>query len=74
MNWKKLSKKLVDYINNSLKISEQDFKFFVAEEKEEIVGVSAIRKLPEHMKEYAQTERPAELYVIAVKYKNRGIG
>jgi len=71
---KKLSKKLADYTNNSSEILEQDFKFFVAEEKKEIVGVSAIRKLPEHMKEYAQTERPAELYVIAVKYKNRGIG
>jgi N-acetylglutamate synthase-like GNAT family acetyltransferase len=71
---KKLSRKLADYTNNSSEILEQDFKFFVAEEKEEIVGVSAIRRLPEHMKEYAQTERPAELYVIAVKYKNMGIG
>ena len=69
-----LSKKLKDYIENSLRSIEQKFKYFVAEENGEIIGVIALRKLPSHMQSYANTNNGAELYILAVKYKQKGIG
>jgi L-amino acid N-acyltransferase YncA len=50
------------------------FKFFVAENNNEIVGVAGMRMVPDHMKSYVTTSNPAELYIIAAKYKRQGIG
>jgi L-amino acid N-acyltransferase YncA len=69
-----LSKRLKGFIENSPDVIAQGFKYFVAEDNGEIVGVAAFRKLPEHMKEYATTNNPVEFYVSAVKYKGKGIG
>ena len=69
-----LSKKLKDYIENSLESIEQKFEYFVAEENGEVVGVTALRKLQNHMQSYANTNNGAELYVTAVKHKKKGIG
>ena len=52
----------------------QGFRFFVAEENGEIVGVAGMRRAPDHMKVYATTQNPVEFYVLAAKYKNKGIG
>lgn len=70
----RLSQRLNDFVNKTEDCINQDFKYFVAERGGEVVGVAVIRKLPEHMKTYATTNNPAEFYVIAVKYKNQGIG
>lgn len=46
----------------------------VAEENAEIVGVGGFWDCPEYLKPYSKTEVPAELHVLASKYKNKGIG
>lgn len=69
-----LSDKLDKYFNNDQSLKEQNFKFFIAEDGGKVVGVAAIRKAPEHMKDFVVTKNPAELYVAAVKEKGKGIG
>lgn len=69
-----LSKRLSRYVEKSPEIVEQKFKYFVAEENGEVVGVSAFRKAPESMKKFTKTSNPAELYILAVKYKGKGVG
>jgi len=49
-------------------------KFFVAEDNNEIIGVAAYKDIPDYLKEFAKTKNPTELYVIASKYKRKGIG
>lgn len=69
-----LSNKLKKYFKNDFDLLSQKFKFFIAEENGEVVGVAAIRKISKHMLEYATTNNPAELYVVAVKIRGKGIG
>jgi L-amino acid N-acyltransferase YncA len=71
---KHLSERLKDFLNHSDDSIEQGFNYFIAEKDKEIVGIAAFRKLPERMKKYVKTDKPAEFYVLAVKYKNQGIG
>ena len=52
----------------------QDFKFFVAVEDEEVIGVAGIRKAPERMMHFAKTTNPAEFYMMAVKERGKGVG
>lgn len=70
----RLSQRLQDFINHTDDSVKQGFKYFVAERDGGVVGVAVIRRLPDHMKMYATTNNPAEFYVVAVKYKNQGIG
>ncbi|KKS89749.1 MAG: hypothetical protein UV64_C0001G0008 [Parcubacteria group bacterium GW2011_GWC1_43_11b] len=48
--------------------------FYIAEKAGEVVGVAGLRKAPTHLGNYADTKKPAELYIIASKYQNMGIG
>jgi L-amino acid N-acyltransferase YncA len=49
--------------------------FLVATEANgEIIGVAGYRRIPEYLRTYALTDNAVELYVIAAKYKRRGIG
>lgn len=66
-----LSSELDLYLKND---SNRNSYFFVAETEGEIVGVSGFKKLPDYMKPCAITEKPVEFYVIASKYKRKGIG
>ena len=68
---KELSDELNSYIKNNPK---KDLSFFVAEENNEILGIVGFRKLPDHLKQYALTDNPVEFYVIAVKFKKKGVG
>ncbi len=61
------------HLSDRLKQPPQDFKWFVAEENGELVGVAASRKAPERMMQYAKTDKVVEFYVAAAKYKGRGI-
>jgi L-amino acid N-acyltransferase YncA len=70
----KLNNRLKQFLENSPEMIEQKFRYFVAEENGEIVGISAMRKPPDKIKKYATTRNPVEFYVSASKYKNRGIG
>ncbi len=70
----KLKGRMKQFVYNSPELVEQGFKYFVAEENGEIVGIAALRRAPEKMKKYAKTENPAEFYVLASKYKGRRIG
>lgn len=71
---KELSQKLEVYINQSKEYLNEKLRFFVAEEKDEVVGVAGFRNAPSYLKAYAKTDNPTELYILAVKYKNKGIG
>ncbi|MBI2482324.1 MAG: GNAT family N-acetyltransferase [Candidatus Vogelbacteria bacterium] len=52
----------------------ENARFFVAEDSNEIVGIVGFKKLPDYLKPFALTNNPVEFYVIAAKYKRRGIG
>ncbi len=68
-----LQKKLNAYLQGEKIIQEQDFHFFVCEEKGEVLGVSAYRKLPDFMLKYAETKKPGEFYMSAVKERRGGL-
>ena len=59
---------------HSKKTLKKDSGFFVATEGSEILGIVGFKKLANYLKPYALTSNPIEFYVIAVKYKKRGIG
>lgn len=69
-----LEAKLQRYVGKDSNLMAQNFKFFVAEEGGEVVGVAAIRRVPEHMRGYTTTSNPGEFYVAAAKERGRGIG
>lgn len=69
-----LTNKIEKYFSNDLELTKQKFKFFVAEENGEIVGIAGMRTAPENMRQYSTTPNVAEFYVLAVKYKGKNIG
>lgn len=69
-----LSFKLEKYFQNDPVLESQNFRFFVAEKDGQIVGVDAIRNIPDHMVGYSSTSNPIEWYVAAVKNVGTGIG
>jgi L-amino acid N-acyltransferase YncA len=71
---KGLSRKLHIFIDQTEESISKKYRFFVAENKDEIVGIAGFRSAPDHMKPYATTANPAEFYVLAAKYKGKGIG
>jgi L-amino acid N-acyltransferase YncA len=71
---KELSQKLEAYINQSKEYLNEQLRFFVAEEKNEVIGITGFRNAPDYLKAYAKTNNPVGLYIIAVKYKHKGIG
>lgn len=70
----KLNNRLKQFVEDVSEIVEQGFKYYVAEESGEVVGIAAMRKPPEKVKKYATTSNPVEFYVLASKYEGRGIG
>ncbi len=71
---KELSDKLNTHAGQTEECVNEKYRFFVAEEKSEIVGIAGFRNAPNYLKLRAKTNNPAELYILAVKHKNRGIG
>lgn len=55
-------------------LNSADFSFYVADEGGEILGVVGIRKAPDFIGVEADTPNPSELYVVASKRKNEGVG
>lgn len=51
-----------------------NIKYFVAEEDAELQGIVGFRDAPLHLLSFTTTERPAELYVLAVKNQSKGVG
>ena len=71
---KKLCSRLQGYIEQNQEILRQKFLYLVAEESEEVVGVIGMRAILEHMRGFASTSNPAELYILAVKNRRVGVG
>lgn len=71
---KKLSDKLQMSIEKTEEFLNKKYKILVADDNNEIVGIIISRSSPNHMKEFTKTINPAELYLIASKNKNKGIG
>ena len=67
-------KELSDELESYLKMPDGDIRFFVATENDDILGVAGFKKPADYLKQYTSTNKPVELYVIASKYKRRGIG
>ena len=55
-------------------IDECKMHFYVAEKDDAVVGVAGFREAPEYLRFYAETKNPAELYIVASKLQNEGIG
>ena len=70
----KLNNRLKQYTEHSPEAIKSRFEYFVAEESGEVIDVFAMRKAPEKMMKYTTTNNPVEFYVLAVKYKWKGIG
>ena len=49
-------------------------RFYVAEEYDKVIGIAGFRKAPAYLRAYAETENPAELYIIASRFQSKGIG
>ncbi len=69
-----ISKRLTLFVNHDPEIITQGFTYLIAEEKSKVVGVVGFRKCPSHMKEFARSQNPAEIYILAVKNQGVGIG
>ena len=69
-----LSDKLQIAIDDTDECRECKLNFFVAEEDTEIVGAGGFMSAPDYLKEYAKTETPVEFYILASKYRGKGIG
>ncbi len=65
---------LSDELTLYLKQKNDNSRFFVSEENGEVSGVAGYKQIPDYLKKYAKTANPTELYIIAVKYKRKGIG
>lgn len=65
-------KEFLDELTENL--GSPEVYFYVAEKDDEVVGVAGFREAPEHLRAYADTKNPAELYIVASKLQNEGIG
>jgi ribosomal protein S18 acetylase RimI-like enzyme len=64
-----------EFLNELTKnIDEHKIHFYVAEKNSEIMGIAGFRKAPEYLSVHSETKNPAELYIIASKLQNEGIG
>ena len=64
-----------EFLNELAKnIHEGSMHFYVAEKDGEVFGVVGFRESPEYLRAYAETKSPAELYVVASKVQDKGIG
>ncbi|TAK56867.1 GNAT family N-acetyltransferase [Patescibacteria group bacterium] len=69
-----LSKRLRGFVAGDSEMVAQGFKYLVAEENGEILGVSGFRKAPVHMGQFIKTQNSAELYILAVQKRGHGVG
>ena len=55
-------------------LDSDNCRFYILEDHGEIIGIAGLRPAPEYIGKHAETKNPVELYIIASKYKNKGIG
>lgn len=55
-------------------LDSDKYNFFVAEERGEVIGIAGWGKVSNYLSRYASTKKPVELYIIASKYRGKGIG
>jgi L-amino acid N-acyltransferase YncA len=53
---------------------ENRYRFYVAEDKKEVVGIAGFKKVSDYLVKYTKTDNPVEFYIAASKYKRKGIG
>lgn len=70
----RLSNRLMIAVDNTPESIERKYRYFVAEDSGNVVGIIGFRKVPGHMIEFAKTENPAEIYILAVRNRGGGIG
>ena len=51
-----------------------EYKFYVIEKNNEVVGIAGLRPAPKHLCAQADQCATIELYIVASKYKNEGTG
>lgn len=69
---KELLDELEVFLNQ--KDGENKYGFYVAEDGDGLVGIAGFKNVPEYLKKYTKTDKPAEFYIAASKYKRKGIG
>ncbi|MFZ2049047.1 MAG: GNAT family N-acetyltransferase [Minisyncoccia bacterium] len=67
-------KRMLDFLDKTPESIGQKYKYFVAVDGGEVVGVTVSRNAPPHMRQYTHSDNPVEFYIMASKYKNKGIG
>jgi len=64
-----------EFLNELTKnIDRAGAHFYVAEKEGEVMGIAGLRETPEYLRLHAETENPAELYIVASKLQRGGIG
>jgi len=71
-----LTRRLQIAVDNSPEFIERKYKYFVAEKDGEVVGIAGMRKVrpTDFMAQFAKTDNPAELYILATKQRGGGGG
>ena len=69
-----LLERIKSVFNGSPDSVKQGFKYFVAENNSEVVGVIGFRNAPDHMLSFTKTGKSLELYTLAVKNRGDGAG
>ena len=70
----RLISRVEDFFKKTSEIIPQEFSYFVADLNSDVVGVAGVRNVPDHMRSFTVTDNPAELYIIATKILQNGIG
>ncbi|MDQ5957166.1 MAG: putative acetyltransferase [Patescibacteria group bacterium] len=55
-------------------LESSDCNFYIALNIDEVVGVVGVRKVKNFLLDHTNTDNPCELYIIASKSKNKGVG
>jgi L-amino acid N-acyltransferase YncA len=71
-----LTRRLQMAVDNTPEFTDRRYRYFVAEEDGEVVGIAGMRmvKPTDFMAQFAKTENPAELYILATIQSGSGGG
>lgn len=69
-----IKNRLDSYFEQTQEMLATNFKYFVAEEEGDVVGVAGIRNVPVNMSDYIRLGKGIELYILASAIRNHGVG
>lgn len=64
-----------DFLNELAEnLSNNETGFYVMDDGGSLEGVIGFREINGYLKNYSKTKKPVELYIVAAKTKNKGVG